>query len=134
MMGYCDQDFFIGKTNIYKEKSDSWRSKALDKARTIFKHGKENPLKSVKTYYAKNFREGISKEQKDVLLNAIKFNDGRSKIIKLFEDKNIKLSNYHHNAKFQPEEYDGVEEFEPKEYEESIGEIIKLRRLKKSDE
>ena len=51
----------------------------------------------------------------------------------------MKHSNYPHNPKpepedSEPEEYDGVEEFEPKKYEESIAERTKIRRQKKSDE
>ena len=57
---------------------------------------------------------------------------GRNKIIKLFEDRNIKPSKYPHNAKSESKEYDGVEESE-QESKESIGERVKLRR-QKSDE
>ena len=62
------------------------------------------------------------------MLNPIKLYDGRSKILKFFEDKNIKPSNYPHNAKFEAEEYDGLEVFKPKEYEDST----KMRRQKKN--
>ena len=55
------------------------------------------------------------------------YND-RNKIIKLFEEQNIKLSDYPHNSKSEPEEFD---KFEP-EFEESIAERTKMRRQKKS--
>ena len=45
--------------------------------------------------------------------------NGRNKTIKLFENKNIKPSDYPHNAKFKPEEF-----------EESIAERTKVRRRK----
>ena len=50
-------------------------------------------------------KEGIFEDQKDVLLNAIKLYDGRSRIIKLFGDKNIAPGDYPQNGK---------SEFEPK--------------------
>ena len=54
---------------------------------------------------------------------------GRNKIIKLFEDKNIIRSNYALDAKFEPEESDGVEESE-QEFDETIGERRKMIRQK----
>ena len=63
------------------------------------------------------------------MLNAIKLNDGWSKIIKLFGNKDIKPSDYPHISKFEPEEYDKLEEFKPEKYEENIGERSKLKRL-----
>ena len=78
------------------------------------------------------------------MLNAIKLYDGRSKIIRLFENKDIKPSDFPHNAKFKPEKYDKVEEFEREKYdtveeskqkfEESMGKRVKLKRQNKSDE
>lgn len=56
-------------------------------------------------------------KQKDVLLNAIKLYDERSNIIKLFEDKNIKPSNYLYDAEFEPELIPKLEKYEPKEFE-----------------
>ena len=67
-------------------------------------------------------------------MNSIKLYDSRSKIIKLFEDKNIKPSAFPHNERSEPDEYDEVEELEPKEYEENIRERTKLRREKRSNE
>ena len=58
--------------------------------------------------------------------------NGRNKIIKLFEDKNILPSNYPHTAKSEPKEYDEVQEPEQK-FDESIGERVKLRRQKEDD-
>ena len=53
--------------------------------------------------------------------------NGINKIIKLFEDKNIRPSNYAYNAKS-----DGVNESGQK-FDESIGETVKLRRQKADD-
>ena len=47
--------------------------------------------------------------------------DSRNKIIKSFEDKNIKPANYAYDAKAEPKEYDRVQESEEKS-EESISE------------
>ena len=57
----------------------------------------------------------------------MKLCNGRNKIIKLFEDKNIKPSDFPHNAKSEPEE------FETK-LEESIAERTKMRRQKFDEE
>ena len=91
-------------------------------------------IKEYKTFFPRTFKGGILKEQKDALLNALKNDDGRSKVIKLFGDKNIKPNDYSHNTESEPEEYDEVEEFKPGKYEESIGEKIKMRRQNKSEE
>ena len=64
-------------------------------------------------------------------MNKMKLHNDRNKIIKLFEDKNSKPSEYPHNAISEPEEF---EEFEAGEFEESIAERTKMRRPKKSYE
>ena len=56
----------------------------------------------------------------------------RNKIIRLFENKNIRPSMYTCNAKSKSEEYDEAEKSEQK-FDESIGEIVKLRREKADD-
>ena len=141
MMGYFEKKIFIEKTKIYKEKSDSWQDEVLNMAKIILKNSKEKLFKKVKTFFQKNFKYGILEEQKDVLLNAVRLYDSRSKIIKLFENKNIKSSNYPHNAKseliLEPKEYESEkyepEEYEAKEFEETVAGRTKLRRQKKSD-
>ena len=70
----------------------------------------------------------------------MKLYNGRSKIIRPFENKDIKPSNYPHNAKFESKEYHKVEEFKPENYdrvekseqksEKSIGERVKLKKQK----
>ena len=55
MMGYYEKEFFIERRKVYKEKSDSWRDKALNMAGRIFKNTKEKPLKSIKTFLPKKF-------------------------------------------------------------------------------
>ena len=44
----------------------------------------------------------------------MKLCNGRNKIIKLFEDKNIKPSDYLHNTKCEPKQLE-PKEFEPEE-------------------
>ena len=69
--------------------------------------------------------------------------NGRSKIIKLFEDKDIKSSNVPHNAKLElvviveliVEPELKLKDLEPEPlFEERISERTKIRRQKKSDE
>ena len=50
-------------------------------------------IKKYKNFLSKNIQRRPFKKAKSVLLNAIKLYDGKSKIIKLFEDKNIEPSN-----------------------------------------
>ena len=57
--------FFNERTEIYKEKSDSWKEKALNMAKIILKNSKEKPLKSIKTFFPKIFKEGILKEPEE---------------------------------------------------------------------
>ena len=77
----------------------------------------------------------------------MKLCNGRKKIIELFEDKNIKPSDFPHNAKSEPEEFEReefepeefeLEEFEPEEFEpefeESITERTKMRKQKSDEE
>ena len=72
----------------------------------------------------------------------MKLCNGRKKIIELFEDKNIKPSDFPHNAKSEPEEFEReefeLEEFEPEEFEpefeESITERTKMRKQKFDEE
>ena len=53
----------------------------------------------MKTFFPKKWNEDILKEAKYVLLNTLKLYDGRRKIIKLFESKNIKTSDFLYNTK-----------------------------------
>ena len=62
-------------------------------AKVTYNNSKRNSLKSLKSFFPKNFKEVSTKEQKDVLLDAIKPYDGRSKIIRLFVNNNIKQMN-----------------------------------------
>ena len=60
--------------------------------------------------------------------------DYRNNIIKLFEGRSMKPSKYYaYNAKSEPEKYDKAEKSE-QEFDESIREIVKLRRQKTDDE
>ena len=67
------------------------------------------------------------------MLDATKVYDGRTKIIRLFENSSIKPSNYPHNVKFEPDEHNIEGKFEPKEYDgvkNSIGERTKSGKQK----
>ena len=55
--------------------------------------------------------------------------DGRDKIIRLFENKDITRSMFAYDAKSEPKEHDGVKESEQQSVE-SIGERTRLRRQK----
>ena len=99
----------VSKQEVSKKESGFWQSKAFNMVRIIYNN-------NIRSFFPKNFKEGTIKEQKAVLLDAIKLYDGRSKIIRLFENKNIKPSNYPHNAKFELDEHNIKEKFEPKEY------------------
>ena len=82
----------------------------LTKENYIFLDTKKNPNIGIKSFFPIKFHKFISGEQTNVLLNTIQLYNGRNKIIKLFEDKNITYSAYALNAKSEPEEYDGVKE------------------------
>ena len=71
-----------------KEEKGSWRDKALSMAGQ-----QRKTIKKYKNFLSKNIQRRPFKKAKSVLLNAIKLYDGKSKIIKLFEDKNIEPSN-----------------------------------------
>ena len=60
-------------------------------------------MRSIKTFFPQKFKGKFLKEQKVVLLNSIKLYDDRSKIIKLFEDKNIMPINSPYDQKSEPE-------------------------------
>ena len=144
LMGYYDKKLFIEKAEVSKTKSGFWQSKAFSMEKIIYNSSRKIPLRSIKFFFSKNFKEGTTKEQKAVLLNAVKLYDGTSKIIiRLFENKDIKPNDYPHNAKSELDEHDRVEEFKPKKSDgvekskrksvESIAERVKSRR-QKSDE
>ena len=102
-MGYYDKFLFIEKAKVFKEEvskneSGFWQTKAFNMAKIIYNNNKRNPLKSIKTFFPKNFKEGTTQKQKAVMLDAIKLYDSRRKIIRLFENKDIKPSNYAHIA------------------------------------
>ena len=147
LIGHYDKKYFIekakvSKKEVFKKESSFSQIKAFNMAKMIYNNSKRNLLKSTKSLFTKNFKEGTTKEQRAVLLDAIKLYDGRSKIIRLFENKNIKPSNYPHNAKFEPDEHN-IEEKSEKKYDggkkseqkslKSIGERRKLRKQKSNE-
>ena len=86
-------------------------------------------MKKTNKNLSKKVKKNTSQEQGNVLLNAMNLYEGRNKIIKLYEDRNIKPSKYPHSAKFEATEYDGVQESEQKSEESRV----KLRRQKADD-
>ena len=62
--------------------------------RIVFYNAKTNPRREIKCFFPNKFKRGVLKDQRDVLLNAIKLSDGRNKIIKLFEENNIVPSDF----------------------------------------
>ena len=88
IMVYYDEDIFTERTKLCKEEKGSWRDKALSMAGQ-----QRKTIKKYKNFLSKNIQRRPFKKAKSVLLNAIKLYDGKSKIIKLFEDKNIEPSN-----------------------------------------
>ena len=138
------KNFLLKKQRYPKQRVVFWQSKAFSMEKIIYNSSRKIPLRSIKIFFSKNFKEGTTKEQKAVLLNAVKLYDGTSKIIiRLFENKDIKPNDYPHNAKSELDEHDRVEEFKLKKSDgvekskrksvESIAERVKSRR-QKSDE
>ena len=123
MNGYNENKLIDTKT----VKDEFFYNTALTKAKKVFLDTKRNFKKGIRTFLPDKFRESISNKEKGVLLNTMNLYNGRNKIIKLFESKDITHFMYAYDAKS-----DGVEESEQK-FEESIGEIVKLRRQKADD-
>ena len=123
----------VSTKEVSKKESGFWKIKAFNIAKIIYNNSQRNPLKSLRSFFPKNFKEGTAKERKAVLLDATKVYDGRTKIIRLFENSSIKPSNYPHNVKFEPDEHNIEGKFEPKEYDgvkNSIGERTKSGKQK----
>ena len=134
MHGYDKNDLFGKKIEI-SVKSKSWKNKALKKADQIFLDGKTIPKKEIKGFFPKNLIEDILEDQKNILINAMKVYNCRKKIIKLFEDKNIKTSSFPVDAESEPEEYEPekleLETFVPNEYkpEEIVPKEFELEEI-----
>ena len=134
MHGYDKNDLFGQKIEI-SVKSKSWKNKALKKADQIFLDGKTIPKKEIKGFFPKNLIEDILEDQKNILINAMKVYNCRKKIIRLFEDKNIKPSSFPVDAESEPEEYEPekleLEIFVPNEYkpEEIVPKEFELEEI-----
>ena len=128
MHGYDERKLY----GIKELKSEFFHNTILTKANDVFLNTKKNPKKEIKSFFPKKFNKFISKEQPNVLLNAMQLYNYRNKIILSFENINIRPSMYAHNAKSEPEKNDGVEESEQK-FDENIGERVKMRRQKAGD-
>ena len=127
--------FIINLMNGYNErklidikaiKDEFLYNTVLTKAQKCFLDTKKKT--GVRSFLPDKFREYISNEEKYVLLNGMDLYNGRNKIIKLFESKDITPPMYAYDAKS-----DGVEESEQK-FNESIGERVKLGRQKADDQ
>ena len=79
-MGHYDKKFLLIKQRYPKKR---YPKKRYSKKRVVFGKLrlliwqkkftiKRNPLKSIKIFFPKNFKEGTTKEQKAVLLDAVK--------------------------------------------------------------
>ena len=77
---------------LRESKNDFLHNAILTSAKNIFLDTKNSPRKGIKSFFPKNVNEYISKEQANVLLNAMQLCYYRNKIVKLFEDKSIKPS------------------------------------------
>ena len=101
MHGYSDEKLYDTK----EVKSEFLHNIALAKPKNVFSDTKNNSKKVLESFFPKNFNTFISKEQTNVLLNAMQLYNYRDNIIRLFENKNIRPI-YAYNAKSKPEEYD----------------------------
>ena len=118
-------------TDTKATKYEFFYNTVLTKAKKVFLDTKKNSKKLIRSFLPDKFREYISNKEKDVLLNAMNLCNGRNKIIKLFESKDVIPSMYTYDAKS-----DAVAESEQK-FDKSVGERVKLRRQKadnKTDE
>ena len=128
MHGYSDERL-CGTEEV---KSEFLHKTTLTKAKNVILNTKNNPKKEIKRFFPKTFNEYILKEQTNVLLNVMQLYNYRNKIIRLFENKNIRPSMSAYNAKSEPKEYDEAERSEQK-FNNSIGERVKLKRQKADD-
>ena len=123
LMNGCSERKLI---DIKIVKDEFFYNTVLAKAKKVFLDTKKK-FKKGTSFLPDKFREYISNKEKGVSLNAMNLYNGRNKIIKLFESKDITAFMYAYDAKS-----DGVEESEQK-FDKSIGERVKLRRQKADD-
>ena len=126
MKGY-DESKLIDLETI-KDKS-YFHNVFLTKTQRIFLDAEKDPNEGIKNFFPSKFKEYLPKDKQGVLLNAMQLYDYRNKIIKLFENKNIKSSMHALNGKSEPKEDDEAKKSEQK-FDGSIGERIKSRRQK----
>ena len=127
MRGY-KSNLFGEKTEMSVKKGKSWKKNASIRANKIILSTKTNPRKEIKSF-PKNCKEGTLEDQRNILINSMRLYNGRNKIIKLFEDRNIKPTDYSYNAK--SEELEEVKSESEPEFEESILERTKNEKTKK---
>ena len=87
MYGYNKIDLFVKKCK--KKESSSLKNESVTQSRTLFYNTKINPRKGT-FFFPIKFKRDNLKDRRDVLLNAMKLCNGRSKIINLFP-ANIRL-------------------------------------------
>ena len=77
------------------------KSEALIKAKNIFYSTKLNTRKGIGSNFPNTFEINILKDKRDVLLNALKLYDDRSKVINLFGEEDIEPSDFPYNAQHE---------------------------------
>ena len=92
-------------TDIKTVKDEFFYNTVLTTAKKLILDTKKNSKKGITSFLPDKFREYILKKEKNILLNAMNLYNGRNKIIKLFESKNITPFMHAYDAKS-----DGVEE------------------------
>ena len=73
LMGYYDKNWFIEKVKLSKKESGFWQIKVFKKEEIIYKNSKGYSLRRIKRCFPRNFKEGITKEQKALLPDAVRF-------------------------------------------------------------
>ena len=103
MERYDKNDLFNESIKISMKKIKSWKSEVLNIAKINFQDSKQNQKKGIKIFCPKIFKEDILKNQQSVFLKEMNLYNSRNMIINLFENKNIKPSDFPYNAQSEPE-------------------------------
>ena len=84
----------------------------------------EKSKDGIKKFLPKRFKKDITKDQKNILLNATKLFDIKNTLVNLFRNGFIRSLDYQNTVKLE----------QNPEFEESAAKRIKIRRQKKSDD
>lgn len=79
--------------NANKKESSSLKNESVTQSRTLFYNTKINPRNGT-FFFPIKFKRDNLKDRRDVLLNAMKLYNGRSKIVNLFEVRIIGPSDF----------------------------------------